>query len=54
MEVAQISEGYTDVKFGVRHDIANYTAEPESRSTIGLDDERVRDIIGASSMTSSG
>ena len=36
---AQVSEGYTDVKYGVRHDITTDIAAPESRSTIGPDDE---------------
>ena len=36
---AQVREGYTDVKYGVRHDITTDTAESESSSTIGPDDE---------------
>lgn len=35
-------ERYTKVKCGVRHNITIDTAAPESRSIIGLDDDRVR------------
>ena len=36
---AQVREGYTDVKYEVRHDITTDTAAPESSSTICPDDE---------------
>ena len=37
MAAAQVREGYTDVKYGVRHDITTVTAAPESSSTISPD-----------------
>ena len=39
MAAAQVREGNTDVKYGVRHDFTTYTAAQESSSTIDPDDE---------------